>query len=387
MSNKGTKKKDSLRKAIVRTFAVVMVFVLVAVVYINRETLSPNNMVEVLEELFAGSGTGGGFPVEIGKNNALEFERLGNNMALLNSTSFVIISDSGKELVNRQHSFNDPRMKIGNRRALIYDCGAKGLILESRTKTQIPFEAENNIITADIGPDGTIAVVTESNKYLSEMTVYARDFFLNNYKKLFKYNSSEYYIIDVAIRPDGKGAALATVSAQEGQIKSCVLVFDFSNSEPVGKQEFLGTMLLSVCYTGNTIYAVADNMACSIRPDGKLIEKIDFESSALSGFCADSGSGIAIATTSLSGQSQSKIYSFNDKGGEVGSAEIEASVRSISTNSNYIVILTPSNIIIYDKKCRQINQLEIDSDATSVVVVGNRIMVLGKREIRQLSIK
>src|SRR5690606_3939866 len=113
MSKREKRKKDSLRKAIVRMFLVISLFALSLVAYINRENLSPNNIVEIVQEFFAGSSSGGGFPVEIGKNNAIEFERLNNNIAVLNSTSFVMISDSGKELVNRQHRFNNPRMKIG----------------------------------------------------------------------------------------------------------------------------------------------------------------------------------------------------------------------------------------------------------------------------------
>lgn len=387
MSKGSKKKKDSLRRAIVRMFLVFSLLALGFVAFINRENLSPNNIVEIVQEFFAGSGSGGGFPVEIGKNNAIEFERLNNNVAMLNSTSFVMISNSGKELVNRQHGFNNPRMKMGKRKALIYDCGAKDIILESRAKTQKPFEVENNIITTGIGLDGTVAVVTESNKYLSEMTVYAQDFFLNNYKKIFKYNSSEYYIIDVAIRPDGKGAAVAAVSAVEGQIKSCVLVFDFNNSDPVGKQEFIGTMLLSICYTNNTIYAVGDNLTCSIRPDGSIIEKLDYTGNNLAGFCSDFNSGIALALSPMSDLSHGTIFSIDEKGNEVGNAQIEAPIRSISSNSNFIVVLTPSNIIVYDKMCNQINQIECDSDAISVVVVGNQIMILGKREIRQISVK
>lgn len=387
MSKREKRKKDSLRKAIVRMFLVISLFALSLVAYINRENLSPNNIVEIVQEFFAGSSSGGGFPVEIGKNNAIEFERLNNNIAVLNSTSFVMISDSGKELVNRQHRFNNPRMKIGKRKALIFDCGAKGIILESRAKTQKPFEVENNIITAGIGLDGTIAVVTESNKYLSEMTVYEQDFFLNNYKKIFKYNSSEYYIIDVAVRPDGKGAAVAAISAAEGQIKSCVLVFDFNNSEPICKQEFVGTMLLSICYTNNTIYAVGDNLTCSIGTDGSIIEKLDYTGSNIAGFCSDFSSGMVIALSSLSDLSHSTIFSLDEKGNKIASAEVNAAIRSISSNSNYIAVLTPSNIIVYDKLFNLIKQIECDSDASSVAVIGNHAMILGKREIRQISLK
>lgn len=384
---KDKKNKNSPRKAIVRIFIVITIFTLGSVLYINRENLSPNNIVEVVQEFLAGSGSGGGFPVEIGKNSAIQLKNINKNIALLNNTSFVMLSDLGKELINRQHRFNNPRMKVNKRKVLIYDCGAKGIVLESRAKSQIPFEVNNNIIAAGIGLDGTIAVATESNKYLSEMTVYSQDFFSDSYKQIFKYNSSEYYIIDVSLNPDGKGAAVAAVSASEGQIRSCVLVFDFNNSEPVCKQEFIGTMLLSIWYTDNTIFAVGDNLICSIKADGSVIEKLDYKGSNLTGLYFDNTSGMTLALSSSSDLSNSLFYSYDAKGNIISSAEIKDTVRSIASNSNYSIVLTPSHLLIYDKACNLIKQIECESDVYSITISGNYVIALGKKEIRQISIK
>ena len=77
---------------------------------------------------------------------------------------------------SRQHSFSTPVLKIGGSRALIYNLGGNSFQIESRSKTILKKDGlSHNILAGDISQSGEFAIVTESEGYFSELTVYDKN--------------------------------------------------------------------------------------------------------------------------------------------------------------------------------------------------------------------
>lgn len=390
MSKRKEDKKDRfpLRKVATRFVLLFIFFAAASSLYINRDNLTPNNIVEWAQEIVAGSGSGDGFPVTVAKSSTVDFKGMGDNSAVLSKTSFLILSSAGKELAHRQHGFSNPIMKVNKRKALIYDSGGHDIKIESRVKTLAPFKFDNKILTAAIGADNTVAVVTDSNTYIAEMTVFRQDFFSDNYTEIYKWYSWDLYIVDVAVAPDGKSAAVAAVSTDLGEIKSVVLVFDFNKSKPIGRKEYPGTLLLSVCYTGrNTIAVIGDNLASTISTDGSTIEEKIYTGKNLSCFFSDGLSGAALVLSESAQQAGSTLDIINLKGEITASVYIDSVVRYVTRNKDYIAVFTPAQLMVYNESGSLIDTIDCGADAAFAVISKNKVLVAGTSEIRQYSIK
>jgi hypothetical protein len=90
----------------------------------------PIGVFEYVQNVLAGSGTGGGFPVEVSLGNH-QLLSVGSDVALLNDSSLLLYKANGKQLFNRQHGYSEPAFTACSARVLVFDRGGKDLRVEN----------------------------------------------------------------------------------------------------------------------------------------------------------------------------------------------------------------------------------------------------------------
>ena len=118
-------------------------------------------------------------------------------------------------------------------RLIVYDRGGRKLRLQNRTKILLEKELESDIVTCAIGRSGNFAVATREDNAASFLTVYDK-----NVNEVFKWRSSNDYIMDIALSDDGKYAAVAVAGSSSGKLYSKTYVFAFSKDKPLASLEY-----------------------------------------------------------------------------------------------------------------------------------------------------
>ena len=100
-------------KAFYRVALVLLVVVLGLAIWLNRESLTPENLWNWIQLQVRGSGEGDGYPVSITGSSVAEgnFLAQDGNAVVLSDTALTVLGPSGQELASIRHSFNQPLLK------------------------------------------------------------------------------------------------------------------------------------------------------------------------------------------------------------------------------------------------------------------------------------
>ncbi len=259
-------KRHPIRALIILLLLAVIVFVL-----INFNSFSPENISDFMSDIFA-SNNSESDEIKISDTTIISSSKTDSDIILLTDTSVLNYSKGGALQFDRQHGYQSPRIKTASAHSLVYENMGKKFRIDSRSKNIIEESVDNNILVADISNNKVLALITESEGYTAELTLY--DFNFN--PKDFKWYSAEHNVIDMSISPKGDKAAIITCFAENGQIKSQLLVLDFSKSEPLSVVDYNGTFLFSVDFKTNTDVTVIGDNLCSTVPVNNPDKKKDY---------------------------------------------------------------------------------------------------------------
>lgn len=156
--------------------AAVIVLVLCIVVFAvtSRNIMNLESCANWIQYDLFGGGDNSGYPVlingsEVSSGNIME---MSGKFAYASNSNIVALDSSGNHIFNRQHSFSTPVMVGNGTRSLTYDLGGKGYRIDSLDEVVFESSGDLPIITADIGKNGSYAIVTQHDEYISYMRVY-----------------------------------------------------------------------------------------------------------------------------------------------------------------------------------------------------------------------
>ena len=167
-------KERKIPSWVYRVAVVLIVAVAGLVLWVNRDGLTPENMVNWVQERVVGLGIGDGYPVPITGSQVMARNFISENgeITMVSDTHLTTLNSTGKELCSRQHSFSFPVLRLAGGRSLVYNLGGKGYQIETRTKTILRGDADGNILGGAVASNGHYALLTENTDYLGRLTVY-----------------------------------------------------------------------------------------------------------------------------------------------------------------------------------------------------------------------
>ncbi len=378
-AKQGASGQSDNKKRIIRYGIIAVVLcVLIGFITLNYENLAPDRVAEWLKESFLSVGTGKGFPYAISSSSVRQLEKMNRDIAVLTDTSVVILNSSAKEIAKRQHGFSNPVMDAANQRLLVYDQGGKRIRIENRSGVLFEKTMDQNIITGDISENGCFAVATQSNTSSAELKVYSR-----NFNEILTWYSSGNHIIDVAVAPNGKSAAIAVAGAQGGEMKSTIYIIDFDKEEPVAQFDYLSTMFLRLDYTSkNVVVAAGDHLISIIGPDRQKIEDISYENSTLKRSVTSTQANACMLYSRYDSGNLNDLLLIGEDGSLHYKADIRQDVRWIDHDGAQSCILCSDKLYWYDESGKSCGSADIETDGSMLVTFGNQAYVLGMNEIR-----
>ena len=377
-------------KALRRTLLILAVCAVFLLVWVNRENLAPDRVVSWVEDQFLGMSVGEGYPTGIVGSQVLDgnVQMMDDDLAVLSDTSLVVLNDTAKELINRQHSFGLPAMKVGGTNVLVYNLGGKGIQLESKAKSLYKATLSENVLTGAIAPNGVYAVVTESQGYMSALSVYSAQYSTKMEDDLlYQYYFSEYYITDVALSSDGKTAAAVGIASNAGAIQSALYLFHFDKEEPSVFLEFTDNLLIDVEFLNNGNLAVVGNNGMAVVTAGGDKKEVQFDRKTLATFCINPSGGVVLALSNTEDGRDCELILVDESGAEKSRAQTNSKIISVDYRGNIIAALHDGIIDVYTLDGKMKGSENAGNDAKVVKLASEqKAYVLGISEIRLVSL-
>lgn len=371
-------------KKIWKAFFILILSFFSVIIFVNREKLAPDYIGIFWEDMFAEMQHGNGYPYKISGNkvNNENFKISDKNLLLVSDTSLATLNTSAKEMLRKQHCYQNPVLKLSSTRAIVYDLGGKNLEITSRSKMLHTAQMENNIICGAVSNYGIFAIVTETKVFLGQLTVFAK----NGKDIYYRYNFADHYITDVAISENGKSTAVCGSTAKDGSMVSTVYVFDYNSEEPKVKLNYDDNMFIRVEYLSNgNLVAIGDRLTSVINPKTGHKEDYFYENKNLIGFDINKNDGILLALSLSEDGNNTDMVLLNKKGKVEKNFHTDHSVRAVSFNHGKIAALSYGTVYLYNSSGKKLKSIDVGTDAKNICLFSSKdLYVLGVTEVRKI---
>ena len=376
------------KKSIVLSAVIILILALTVLMFSNRDRLSFTSIKNWVEYGVLNINSEQHFPIATNGDviNSGNFNRVDRNLVYASDTKFATLNNYGRTIYESPQAFSSPVIArcADSDLSLVYNLGGTSFSIYSLDSTIYAGEAEDNILVGDISKNGTYALVTEKDGYMSKLYVYS-----NENKQIFAYSFADYYITSVSLDSKGKTAVLSGMSAHDGIQYSAVYLLDFTKEEPVIFEEFENNILYYVDHlTNNYVCVIGERSSYTLNVMTKSFNENSYEGKTLTAFDVNTDTNTFALSLSRSGDGRKcDILVFSTSGSLKETIPTELKITSLSTYKNRVAALSAGTIYLYSKEGKLLSETNAGLDPNAVVLYStNDAYVLGVSEIRRLDL-
>lgn len=391
-ASRAKRKNGNAKHVLLRFAAVAVAALIVLLVVLNWENVSPSNIGDWLSDVF--STDGDGYPVEIDGGAVAAMHDVNHSLAVLTDTSLTMLNRNGGENHRFAINYSEPLFRTAGKYALVAELGGTRYTVYSRSREVLKVTADNlsddveknevlddpiknHIISADIRSDGMVALVTEaSQSHTTEVLVYSL-----KGKKIFQLKNATLMATDVALSPDRQTLAVAGVTVKNGKMQSLVRIYDFSNADLLHEHVLEETMLFSISYfAGGNVFALGDTACITVNPDNGKAQTFDFSDRQL--ISMEMNDSQCVLALQSFGQMDGGDLVFLAGDGKVQKSHaFDGEFRDMAIKNKEIYLLTADRLYTATAAGGVSNGVEIPQDSRMITAFNNHVMVAGLTQL------
>lgn len=332
----GTRRKNRQRRMV---FYCVVAVLLLALLIVHF--LLPTGLLEGIQNSYSKIGSGE-LPLNFYSVNPVDFQKYGDVSCVLNDTFFEVYNENGKLMQAVSHGLSNPQLEVSEARFLLFDRD-RYTVKTYKYSTELgSMSFKNTIISADIGRNGTYAVVTGADSYLGTVYVYNK-----NNDLIFSWNSANSYITDVAVANNGKSIAVSLFNAKDGAYSSTINIFNLKSATPVQVYHIDG--LISALKSVNKNYFLAHGVDTAVAIPWKDDNMLDLRLSGVVRHTdiADNGMSVLVYGREYN-ETDNSIIVFDKDGAKQHEFPFNAKINDICILKESVVILSNEKIYCVD---------------------------------------
>lgn len=383
------KAQRRLPKAVYQISLVLLAVVVGLSLWVNREYLTWDSLREWARYQLKGPEGGDGYPVPITGANVYEGNFLAHNggALTLSNTALTLVNGDGKTEMSIRHNLNRPVMKAAGSKYLLYNAGSTGYMVVAGGHTVLEAVSGEDIITGAVAANGRYALGLEGTHGASQLEVYMSDGSLQ-----YEYPFADGYITAIALNYDGSYGAVCTVRSEKGEMVSRLMVFDFSQTDPIAQYETRDNLLLSVSWGENgVIYGVGDAALLSGKSADWQFTEYSYQGRSLTASCFGAGRMLlSISAYEHAGASTLLVFNGAEPYGEANPVRLELPQRieAISLSGGTAAVLAGGEAVFCDYATGQeLGRADAGADAKGLALASERrAYVLGVSEVRAAEI-
>lgn len=202
----------------------------------------------------------GNFPIEINSGAEYQLSYGDDTLYLLSDAYIYYYNTDGGRLKKRQHAYTNSVMSSAGEYVLVFESGGDELTVETENKILYSKNFDSPIIFAKVSGKGYLAVVTASDNYACELTV-----FDDEGEKVYGRSCVE-RINDISFTDGSSGCILSYLGAENGALATTVQKITFDSDKEKWRSPAIDTFGLDiydydggVSVIGYTACAYVDN--------------------------------------------------------------------------------------------------------------------------------
>ncbi|EKC58283.1 hypothetical protein LEA_13938, partial [human gut metagenome] len=336
-ARKKGKGQEHIVKLIKSVSTVLVILILLFIMADKFGNITFSSVGDYISSAVSGTKRGDGYPYLFDSLQVKDVKAIGSDLILINDSSTVVLDSTARKVSEIQHTYSSPLCYGNSGRVLLADIGGNTFKIMSKTKTLYEGTTDKKIISAAIGKNGTAAIATRGTNSQSDLTVYNK-----NQRVIFSWKCAKENIVAIDISDNGKLAAVSVVGAENGELYSRVLIFDFSYEEAVSEFDFGSDIISGVNFLkGDTLLITGENVFSIVKNKTDKQDE-DLSLNSLSRISV-SDNNVVAAVLSKYGSSSAKILNvYNRNGEKLFTVDITSAVKSVSCDNQRVSVLTDS---------------------------------------------
>ncbi len=350
----------------------------------NYRLLLPDSLQRLFSYLAAGlkTTTSDATTIEYASGSMVDAELFGGGLAYVDSDTLYVSKPNGINQLTLQLSYSSPAVETSNSMVLAYDRGGRNATLANAITPLCEVRLDSPILSGAIGENGGFVLITDESGYKTAASVYN-----NNGKQIYKWQTSQYYILCAALSPDGKYLA-ALVFQQNGVELESELLFwrlgEAQEGDPKPEASFsLGSSLgYEVRFLNSSTAAVmTDHGAYLITRKGVLLGQYTVSPGDLIGY-AFCDRGVLVASNAYQGTARAQMQLLSANGSlSEEPLYISSEIQHLSAGGSIFGVLTPDGLQVYsvsgwhavwsNSTVTGARGLRMDSSGTAYVLYGS----------------
>ncbi|MFI3170490.1 MAG: DUF5711 family protein [Faecalibacterium sp.] len=287
--------------------------------------------------------TQSGYPAQTGISNIYQVELLSGGFVVLGEESCLVYSTGGNRLRSIQSGYLRPTIAAGSTSYLLYQRAGNELRVESRTQTLYTKTYSNSILLASIADSGSVAVVTESDRYLASLTVYSATM---QEKLSYSMTDSEGIPLRMEYSPDSKTLAIATISASGGQMYAQLCLISPSAGTVTWVDAQNATPLAIEWVSKTQVMVIYDNIAILYDTEtAQQLASYSYPNKTLADYAVYQDSVVLLFTQSA--QSEAVLLQIDADFTQETTISTQAAASSIALDQDRIYLIYEKEIESY----------------------------------------
>jgi hypothetical protein len=297
------------------------------------------------------------------------FSPFKDGFAVLNDSLISVYSKDNIRFSYHSANFRHPVMRVSDEYILCYDRGGKTLKVFNSFDLLFEKEFSDIIINATIDNSGKIAVLTDKNGYKGQLI-----YFDSSFKERFLWYSADTYPIDVAFTSTNT-VSVVTVAQELENLNTVVYYLNYAAGEERGNIVSKGTFPISVAMKSDaSIEVLSESGLVSFRSGG-CSTVYNYGSQLPHRYYQ--GDKYTVISHKLSAQNDSYTVSAFDVAGNRLFENLFSNVRSVSSFSDTVFVLTTDTFYILDSTGNTVSETEAPAGVTGIVPGRYKIVLFG----------
>lgn len=359
-------------------FITVLLFVC-TVIFLNNK-FSSGSLRRISYWIFNGiRGDATEASISFDANEYNRFAVLNGNLCIISPEELSAYKLSGSAILSKPVLLRSPAVSSSNSRFIAYDLGGVNFYVANSKKLLYSGTTEDKILNVNMNKSGFFSIVTDAPDSKSLVTIYNPDF-----KSIYKFHSSEKYVFDAAVSPDGKSAAIITYGTTEGSFES-TLALAKTNADGFYSTVSLGnSMPLKVSYHSDSkISVICNDRTLLYSTNGNLVAEISHNELPVKAFSQSGGKLTSVLLDNYQNGGNTRLILIKNNG-ESLSVDLPEDVYSLSSAGNYTAVQFSDKCIVYKNDLSVHCEFKIPATVTrciansdgSVLAVGDNFAML-----------
>lgn len=374
--------QPELIKKILKVLLIIFACVILLLIILNWERLSPENVSRFIQYDLLGVSQGDGYPTGINGNEVTEgnFSLMDEKTPIyVSDTSIVLLNDNAGQRQNLGNAFAKPILRTSRDYSMVFNLGGTGIRILSHSDELYNISLKDKIFCADVSESGVFAAVTQSDDYLAKLTVYSKE-----NKEKYAYSFADYYINNVSLNSNGTRAIVSGVSAQKGSLVSAVYILDFSQEAYIAKYELKDNTIYDVKFfdSGNAA-AIGKNESYFFDIENNEKKVISYDSKTITNYELSGSKGIALSLAKYPDGRDCDIVTISADGKTTATISTDIKVDSISNADKTVAVSSGDTVYLYDKESgKAVDQKKCEQTLKKIAMANNNtIYALGATEV------